>query len=472
MPSGSAPTLGWDTVFAAHIDDLNKVISACGASPKFFSATDTDDAISMTGEFGTWQIVPGGSGGLLRMKVPFHNAVLTTNGKAQEPLSGAASVEVRLRFLDQNAAAAGSARTLTLTVQPNAEASGEPAVSVRTIDYDGQPPGFGTKLKIETLLGIWMNENVGQFQHAFAAVDINKSAAHENFQWLQPTHVDYAYSDLGPDDGLLAVLCMTENRPPGALAQQVVAGAIPTDQRAGFLISKHRLLDKLVLPIMPYIFQDSRTTDFSLSESGESIITTSQTVGFTLAATNGENYKAQLTSFQLSLQVGEITLIVVAKTEVSPGIFAWFRVENFLSVRLKSISGKQTLEFYDTMPQVVTKWTTEEEGFTLAENILILISILGLAVASFATAGTALAVGALVVGLLAGAAAGGILLTKSIIKFVGTSRAPTIDALLINSTSPIAWTGADGFALMSAPAQRFDATRRYVSFEVLELDIP
>lgn len=451
MSSDIAPTLGWDTVFAVHIDDLNKVISARKTSPAGFSMTDPDDGVSVTGKFGTWQIVPGGSGGLLWMQIPFHDTLLTINGKAQGPMSGVATIELRLRFLDEDAGDPASPRKL-LTVRSGAGPSGERAatVNIKSADQGGVAPGFQAKIALETLLDLWMNSHLDEFQHVFAAVDVNDAAAHDRFQWLQPTHVDYAYSDLGSGDGLLAVLCMTESRPPIGLAQQVVPAAIPTGQRAGFLISKRRLLDKLVLPMMPQLFEGTQGSDFALSQSGESIGMATQSVSFTVKASKGSTYKAQLMSFQLSLIADQLTLSMVAKTEISPGINALCRVENFLGVRLVNVGSKQTLSFYDIQPQALTQWTEHDPKFDLAEEILGLIALFALAIAAFATAGTALAIGALVVGLLAGAAAGAILATRAVIELIGTAKAPTIDALLMNSTSPISWTGAQTFHLTSA----------------------
>jgi len=451
MSFDAAPTLGWDTVFAVHIDDLNKVVSTHKSSPTDFSMSDAEDGIGVTGKFGTWQIVPHGSGGLLRMKVPFHDTLLTMNGKAQPPASGAATIELRLRFLDQDAGEARSARTLHLTVQPQASPTGEPAVSVTGVDYDGAEPGFQAKLALKTLLELWMNSQIGEFQHVFATVDVNKAAAHDSFQWLQPTHVDYAYSDLGSNDGLLAVLCMTESRPPTELAQQVIPAAIPTGQRAGFLISKRRLLEKLVLPMMQQMFPGSHATDFALSASGESIVKNTQNVGFTVTASDGKTtFNAQLTSFQLALIDQQLTVSMAAKTEISPGIFSLCQCTNILGVHLVEAGGKQTLAFYNMRDPISTHSTEHDPRFKLAAEVLGLIALFAFAVATFATAGTALAVGALVIGLLAGAAAGGIMLTEAIIDLIGTDKAPTIDALLLNSTNPISWTGAEKFHLTSA----------------------
>jgi hypothetical protein len=66
-----ASTFGWDTVFAVHIADLNEAIAKLAATPAQFSAVDEGDRISASGRFGAWQIAPGGSGSLVRMKIPF-----------------------------------------------------------------------------------------------------------------------------------------------------------------------------------------------------------------------------------------------------------------------------------------------------------------------------------------------------------------------------------------------------------------
>src|ERR1700751_45623 len=142
MSSNLASTLGWDTVFAVHIADLNEVIAARKASPGGFFVSAAEDGSSVTGKFGTWKIVPGGSGDLLCMKTPSHDAVLTMAGKAQPPRSGAVTVKLRLGFLDQDAAAPEAPRTLRLTLLPQAASSNALAVTIEDIAYDGTKPPF------------------------------------------------------------------------------------------------------------------------------------------------------------------------------------------------------------------------------------------------------------------------------------------------------------------------------------------
>jgi hypothetical protein len=243
---------------------------------------------------------------------------------------------------------------------------------------------------------------------------------------------------------------MTEGRPPIGLAQQVASAAIPAGQRAGFLISKQRLLEKFVLPIMSRLFPGSRDSDYALSASGEAIVTTTENVAFTVKTEDGAIHNAQLMNFQLSLTGKEIEFGMVTKTDVSAGIRALCRAENFLGVQLVNAGGAQTLAFYDTRPQIVTKWSDNDRGFETAEIVLAVIAGIALIVAAVATAGTALAAGALIIGLLAGAASGAILVTRTIIDQIGTGHAPTIDALLMNSTAPVSWTGGKAFALTSA----------------------
>jgi hypothetical protein len=50
----------------------------------------------------------------------------------------------------------------------------------------------------------------------------------------RPTYTTYAYIDGDTaDDGMLGVLCMTRNRPPIGLFEQLSSAAVPPGARAG-----------------------------------------------------------------------------------------------------------------------------------------------------------------------------------------------------------------------------------------------
>jgi hypothetical protein len=446
----TADTYGWDTVFAVHMGDVNAAIVAAGSSPAAFAVNDKLDGYALTGRFADWQLAPGGSGDLVRLAIPFRDAVLTGPGGPAPAVSGTAVVELRLDFLHQ-AGPQPAGAGLTLELRVSATAAGTPHVAnINRIDYDGTPPDFMGNAALSLLLGLWLNANLGDFDHVFATVDLNRSAAQGAFQWLQPTDVAYAYSDLGDAEGALAVLCMTEGRPSSGLVQQVSPVVLPAGRRAAFLVSRQRLLSKLMLPAMPQLFQGSPASSYALSASGASIVNANGAIGFQVQHKH-KTYKAQVLELSLAVVGEELQFAVTTRIDVSPGIHAFCRSQNFMGVRLvDTAGGGQTLSFYDARTVAPQNWTTKDPGFDIAEDVLGAIVAVAALVAMVATDGAAIGVVAMVVGALAGAAGGAILLSTSVIEQVKQGAAPEISALLLDCTAPIRWTGGDVLRLQSA----------------------
>ena len=82
----------------------------------------------------------------------------------------------------------------------------------------------------------WFNANLADFTYIFATVNVGAQLSSSGFQWLAPTYTGYAYVD-GADtlSSYLAVLCATQNHPPGNLVGQVSQMAVPVGARAGLL---------------------------------------------------------------------------------------------------------------------------------------------------------------------------------------------------------------------------------------------
>ncbi|MEE4247554.1 MAG: TULIP family P47-like protein, partial [Kangiellaceae bacterium] len=92
-----------------------------------------------------------------------------------------------------------------------------------------------------------------KFDHAFVAVNLNSRAAHDAFKWLDPTSVAYAVTAKSDGTGVMAVLCMTEDR-PAPPSQDVSPELIAEGARAGFLISKPRFLEKMLRGSLKLMF--------------------------------------------------------------------------------------------------------------------------------------------------------------------------------------------------------------------------
>jgi hypothetical protein len=447
--ANTAQTYGWDTVFAIHIADANAAIAKAGSSPPSFNAEDAADGYSVQGKFGAWQIVPGGSGELIRLSIPFNGAVVTKPDKTSECANGSALVDVRLNFLDQDLQpTTGSNKTLKVQTTP--AGTEQPAASVVQVNYDGTSPSFLVQAAFQGMLDAWLNANLQDFDHVFATVNINRTADEGAFQWMQPTHVSYAYSDLGSSsDGLLGVLCMTEQRSSAGLAQQVSGVVIPAGQRAALLISKERLLSNLLLPSMPLVFAGAKPTDFALSSSGGSIVNATNNVTFTVQPDKKKDttYPAKIIDLIVTVEAQELQMSVTTETEVSSGIRAYCQTQNFLAIQLVDREdGAQTLAFSNSRPAVTNHWTEEDEGQKITDDILNICALLLAAVSVVVTDGADIGAAALIVGLVAGISN----VSTLVIEDVEKNKAPAIDSLVLNSTASIAWSDSKDFLLGTA----------------------
>jgi Clostridium P-47 protein len=277
--TGTADTNGWDTVYAITFKDVNKSIADKGSTPAGFDHTSHSKLMNVDimtkGEFGPWQLV-GGDGHLLNLTMPITSGSLTIGGNTSDLSGGVAQVQVELDMLARDDAT-GDTGVHDLKVKANATpAAGAPAqpaipvaavnsVTVPGLEEDGN--GF-----VRDALEAWLNENLAQFDHVFASVDIGAQLAEApGLQWLMPVgHPTYAVaSHATVDDSVFAVLSMTDaKRSSDGLVQQVSPFAIPDGARAGFLIGQTRFLEHMILPALDLLFQSVPDGGLVVSKTG------------------------------------------------------------------------------------------------------------------------------------------------------------------------------------------------------------
>ncbi|MCK0094997.1 TULIP family P47-like protein [Yoonia sp. F2084L] len=268
----TSPTNGWDTVFAIRFADVNNAISKAGSSPSDFSITEAAGSreVTISGPFEDWALIPGGDGQNAHMKLPVSALLLDDSADPDTPKTFNdvdVIIEVKFDFIPQPDRPSDGGLWHDLKILgPKPGAEGEDAIPVAVLDleYDG---GDMSGLQRGTIIGLlsdWLNDpdNLQEFNHVFASVNLNQKADVDAFQWMMPTHISYAVKDLMPaDDGIFAVLCMTEGRSADGLAHEVSHNAIPVDERSSFLISKERFLSKMILPGAGHLFSGPLTQD-------------------------------------------------------------------------------------------------------------------------------------------------------------------------------------------------------------------
>ncbi|MEJ8853323.1 TULIP family P47-like protein [Variovorax robiniae] len=299
----SISTNNWDTAFGIKFRDANATIVAQKSSPASFNGSHAviGGAIDVTGTFGDWRM-SGGSGSLLHMTVPITAGTVSGAGLPQASYAGSAIIQISLGFIPQ----AGQTTVNKLKVDTAAPAS------VLGLTLSSGPADASDA--IQGALGDWLNANLRQFNHVFAAVDINTAVDTGDFAWLQPTYLGYAIwteNIASVDDYLFGVLAMTEGRSGSRLSPELDPAIIPAGCDAGFLIAPTCVMRQLFEPHVEILFKDDTPASFDYMDDGMTLYNTTPLglPDFTLS--NGEKVTdATINADGFNLAIGTGSVII------------------------------------------------------------------------------------------------------------------------------------------------------------------
>lgn len=260
-------TKGWDTAFLCAMSKINDNLAAHGS--ELITEFDySEDGIEITGSFGPWRLVTGGSSKVLRFQLPITAGKIDAPG-LRYPLDGIVpEVDLQLSFLDSD----GDVRPLVFDCRVPGRAAGDTtpgAVTMINPDTTGTiaatSPAWGI---VHDLLPKVVIENREQLRHVFARVNL---VPPESGGWLAPVKFDYVYHEpVGGDAGYLGVLTVVSDRDITGL-QRVVDPALAGDgsDPLCFGISQTLFLDKVVRPALPAAFgHGAMEANFVMSAGG------------------------------------------------------------------------------------------------------------------------------------------------------------------------------------------------------------
>ncbi len=451
VAGASAFTYGWDTAFAIRIPDANSAIVKAGSSPKSFAQQAPDNSCSATGAFGPWQICRGGDGVLLHMAIPLTGGSMSYQGQSYPMAGGVVTIELALRQIPpQPAAGAVSASAHDLVVQTLATSPTQPAVSVAglTLPVD---PGFICKALMSGLLAEWFNANLDAFVHVFNTVTLNRIVDKAQFQWLAPTHTSYAYANGATDeDCLFGVLCMTQNRSDGGIASQLSPNALPPGARSGFLISRERFLQNMVLPALPTAFPGSSGSDFAMSGDKTAVISLAS-VNTKSVECAGITYQPVVTSLRIEVQGEEIVVSSTTRTDIALGTYSEVNVISYQRLKVATKpDGSQTLVYEQTRPPIQDHSTQSTADGDALKIILEIAAAVIAVVLTVVTDGAFLIVALIILSLLVGLLEALPALIANAVGNQVSDASPSLALLVSNSTDPIRWPGGSDFTLTSA----------------------
>lgn len=443
-----ADTLGWDTVFAIRLPDVNQALMKPAASPGAFDQ-DLGGGYSIEGEFGPWQVTMGGDGKNLYLLAPITAGNLHFNHNSTSMAGGMATVIITLSYLPPQPPPAPPTRSGTrhaLRAKLTSGGSSEPVASVIHLDFPngkGPKPGTVDNALMLGALTTWFIDNLARFEHVFSIVDLNLLADEESFQWLKPTTTSYAYAD-GTDEknSFFGVLTVTEKRSIADLSHEISPDAIPGNQQSGFLISPELFLENSVLPGLPYAFKDAKASDFQLiNHKTEVIKTPGATVALKPILYQGTFYQPDLISISVKILDTEIITAMQVHVEISVGIDVYIDITNYQTLTLvQKADGTQTLGYKATRPmkktytKKVAIWVTVTVA--LAELI---VAVVGFFVAGPAAELADVIVVAIITVIIIGVIEGVEIIIEDVITKGVASAMPAFNPMVYAASDPITW---------------------------------
>lgn len=451
MSDLTADTMGWDMVFALTVSEANKAIAVMNSSPKTFSADSGEEGFHVAADFDHWELSEKGSDHSVVIKLPIPTATLTrTKDNTTVTVNSLfAEVRVELEFIatDELAKLNQAGKRNHLKVK-NVRDDGEKVAHVIAVEsYTGEWSDPGLPIIINAALEHWLQTNLKDFEHIFATLDLHIDPAKEQFKWMVPSDLDYAFAPgKTTDDAVLGVLTMTNGRTADAMVAQVASGAIPKDDKTAVVIGYHTVMQDLLIPGFPRVFKNTTAEEYIL-DSDLLGLSLSKAVALDAIDHDGKPYHPTMEAFKLRFEIDRVSINSTTSVEVSPGITSFTQVTSeYQFVIGTDESGNQTLGFHVVHKGKPTNWTRKSEGLTIAEDIALAIAFIAGVVLTVATLGAAAIVALTLVAITGGLMAA----TIGIIEKVGEDDAPTMTDLIDTAAAPITWPSGTDFQITGA----------------------
>ncbi len=274
---------GWHTVATINESAANAQLAANLADVlQDFSYAGTDPISGMpykiTGTFGPWKVVPGGSGVYVHMALPLVTGTLAGAGAAHDLAGASVVVNVLLTLLP--AKAGDNTSELRFAFAEPATSTATAAADLVTGVSCTVPSDKVIEPTVQDAVVGCLLANGGGVTYVFARIGLLGPGTPS---WLVPTHSAFAYQQpIGAGEGSLAIFSMTAGvneppplppgwpyawlpyRPPApSLTTLVPTGLISLTQPLSFAMASDLFMQFILLPIMPNVFANTTAANFT-----------------------------------------------------------------------------------------------------------------------------------------------------------------------------------------------------------------
>lgn len=329
---------GWDVIYASSVARLNAVLAQSSQQliPSFSYSDET--GVSFSGNFGPWNIRPGGSANRINLQVPISSGQLNAPGLDAISLNGVEPVlNLALTLVEGTSS---GVQDLKFDIQSTATTpgpAGDGQIYIANADESGllnqrDPTGMAANI-LQVNLPKCFLENAAKISFVFASVFTDP----QNETWLKPTATGVSY--FGSTDGTIqAVAIKTLTQSPWSAAN--LSTAVDPSLLSGgnslfYSLSQAVFMKNLLLPAIPGAIGNGVTADtFQFNgptdPSQQNACSITNTGSFNTQSVEhaGTHYYPEIDSFKVTINNNQIITTASGKFDVTGLAGAWVGFDN------------------------------------------------------------------------------------------------------------------------------------------------
>jgi Clostridium P-47 protein len=262
---------GWDTIFAANVAYANRALaqnSAAVLQTLQASFSGSLGTFNLSIQFGPWQVVPGGSGKLIKVLLPITSGTFECPNGQTYPLAGCQPI-MQFSLALQSTGNSGAGQQLQFLMQQAGQLGQPGAPGFVTPMGFAQQPSF-TDAVLQTIflntIASGLVQKANEVSFAFASIQPSAGGS----SWLTPRNCAFSYYE--PVSGQAGYLIIFST---GGSATSLPPVADPTlfSGSASFAISLPLFLQNVTLPSLVSSFPHAVNGEFVVTSTGQLVLT-------------------------------------------------------------------------------------------------------------------------------------------------------------------------------------------------------
>lgn len=305
-------TGGWDTVYVIDAELVNAALAKENLPPLNYEFNGG----KMTGTMGPMQIVPGGSGKLLRMSFPVTHGTFSSASLGNASLDGVELIaDLELALLPSKIP---DTKHLVPDIRSVSHQTGPGLLTPINLVDQGRRLNAGQHAMVFAFLPQFLVSVAPQISFVLASVNFAKPAT---YSWLAPVKADYAFMAKNDGSNYLGILAVTTDRDVSSLPRTIDNQIVSGSNNAGLFISEELFMENVIIPVLEKAYPEAGAHNFYWTGSE---IKARRSFGAGSVKKGAITYYPSISSLGLTLSGGTLDTSLSGRCDLKAGISMTF----------------------------------------------------------------------------------------------------------------------------------------------------